>query len=232
MEFIEAVKKRRSIRRYTDKQVPDKVIDNALQAALLAPNSSNMQPWEFYWVQSPDKKKKLIEACLSQGSARTAAHLVVAVARIDTWKRNRDIMMSEMHLAPEQKKLMHDYYYKIIPFTYFHDPFGILGIFKWIILQVVSCFRPLFQRPATRRDLFEVVIKTTALACENFMLSATAQGYGSCPMEGFDERRVKKILKLGYNTRVVMVMSVGETDPKGIFGSQYRISSDKFIFKV
>ena len=34
--------------------------------------------------------------------------------------------------------------------------------------------------------------KTTALACQNFMLSMRAYGYDTCPMEGLDSTRVKK----------------------------------------
>ena len=36
--------------------------------------------------------------------------------------------------------------------------------------------------------LFETVSKSTALACQNFMLALVAEGFDSCPMEGFDER--------------------------------------------
>ena len=64
------------------------------------------------------------------------------------------------------------------------------------------------------------------------MLAIAAQGYGSCPMEGFDEVRVKKILGLGRSSQVVMIMSVGVIDPSGIFGPQYRIDSKKVIFEV
>ena len=66
-----------------------------LKAATLAPNSSNLQPWEFYWIRSVNKKEKLIKACFSQNAARTSQELVVAVSRIDTWKRNRDLIIKD-----------------------------------------------------------------------------------------------------------------------------------------
>jgi nitroreductase len=84
MNFFEVIEKRRSVRRYTEKKVPDEVIEKALDAALKAPNSSNLQPWEFYWVKSPDKKSALVDSCLFQGTAKTADHLIVAVSRVDT----------------------------------------------------------------------------------------------------------------------------------------------------
>jgi nitroreductase len=124
------------------------------------------------------------------------------------------------------------YYYKIIPFLYTQDPFGILGFLKYIIFSVMGWFKPIVRSPKFRSELFEVVTKTTALACENFMLAIAAQGYGSCPMEGFDEVRVKKLLNLGRSSHVVMVISVGDIDPSGIFGEQHRVDSKLVVHKV
>ena len=47
MEFFEVVKARRSVRKYTSAVVPDLVIQKALDAAVMAPNSSNLQAWNF-----------------------------------------------------------------------------------------------------------------------------------------------------------------------------------------
>ena len=42
------------------------------------------------------------------------------------------------------------------------------------------------------------------------MMALVAQGYDSCPMEGFDQNRVKKILKLNSKSHIVMVLGVGK----------------------
>ena len=73
--------------------------------------------------------------------------------------------------------------------------------------------------------------KTIALECQNLMMALVAQGYDSCPMEGFDQNRVKKILKLNRNAHIVMVLGVGKGDPKGIYGDRFRID-DKLVIKV
>ena len=77
------VQSRRSVRKFTDKVIPAEILDDCLDMALLAPNSSNLQPWTFYVVQNPSKKKLLIKACLGQLAAKTAAELIVCVARTD-----------------------------------------------------------------------------------------------------------------------------------------------------
>lgn len=232
MNFFEVINSRRSVRRFTANSVPDEVIQNALDAALKAPNSSNLQPWEFYWFKSPDKKAELAEACLFQGTAKTAAHLVVAVARTDTWRRNRDILVKQMQEIAPLSADLHTYYYKIIPSLYTQDPFGLFSLGRYLAFTVLGLFRPILRGPISQRDLWEVVTKTTALACQNFMLAITAQGYGSCPMEGFDEKRVKRILNLNSKAQVVMVIGVGEPAPGGIFGPQFRVDPKLVIHRL
>jgi nitroreductase len=48
-------------------------------------------------------------------------------------------------------------------------------------------------------------VKTTALACENFMLALAAAGYDSCPLEGFDEPKVKRLFALPDEARVAVI---------------------------
>jgi nitroreductase len=71
MNFFETIEKRRSVRKYLNEPVPRPAMEKAIEAALLAPNSSNLQPWEFYWVTDPQKKKQLVTACLDQAAAAT-----------------------------------------------------------------------------------------------------------------------------------------------------------------
>ncbi|UCG95229.1 MAG: nitroreductase family protein [archaeon] len=54
MEVQEAIRKRRSIRKYKDKPVPDEVIDELIEAARLAPSGNNIQPWRFYVVKNKE----------------------------------------------------------------------------------------------------------------------------------------------------------------------------------
>lgn len=232
MNFFDVINTRRSIRRFTDSIVPDEVIQNALDAATKAPNSSNLQPWEFYWFKFSQKKAELAEACLFQGTARTANHLIVAVSRTDTWQRNRDILVQQMQATEPLSKDLRTYYYKIIPSLYRQDPFGLFALSRFLIFNIIGLFKPIVRRPVSKNDLFEIVTKTTALACQNFMLAITAQGYGSCPMEGFDEKRVKKILKLNSDSRIVMVIGVGDPAPGGIFGPQFRVDPNLVIHKL
>mgnify|MGYP001407271027 FL=1 len=71
--------------------------------------------------------------------------------------------------------------------------------------------------------------KTTALACENLMLALRAYGYDSCPMEGMDSKRIRKMLNLPRSAEVSMVISAGKRADNGVYGKRFRLDSDNFI---
>lgn len=228
MDFFEAVERRRSIRKYTEKKVPAEVVEKALDAALLAPNSSNLQTWEFYWVQSAEKKSALIEACLNQNAARTAQELVVVVAATKLFKRNNDEMIRRLRESAA-KPFVVDYYAKEMRFLY---GYHWLAPLKWLIYNIRGLFRPFARHPWSYRDVQEISVKSAALASQNFMMAITAQGFATCPMEGFDEARVKKILNLVCSDRVVMVISVGDMDAAKVWGPRVRFPKDWFVKRV
>lgn len=231
MDFFDTAMKRRSIRRFEDTAVPDEVVIKALNTAVWAPNSSNAQTWNFYWVNSPEKRLQLNQACFDQSAARTARHLIVATADPTLWRRSLPFLKQwvESCNAPDKVQF---YYKKLLPFTYTSDPFGILALVKWMIFSVVGWFKPVPRSPYGRRDQGEVAIKSTALACQNFVLAVTAQGFDSCMMEGFDAVRVRKLLGIQKRERIVMVIGVGKAAEKGSWGTPFRIPHELVIHKV
>lgn len=58
-EFYEDIKRRRTIRDFSDRPIPVQVIKNAIKAAGTAPNGANLQPWHFVAVSDPEVKKKI-----------------------------------------------------------------------------------------------------------------------------------------------------------------------------
>jgi nitroreductase len=49
------------------------------------------------------------------------------------------------------------------------------------------------------------------------MLALRAEGYDSCPMEGFDPWRAKRLLGLGRGAEVCMFLAVGKRGPKALW---------------
>ncbi len=233
VEFEKVVRSRRSTRVFTDDPVPEEIMRRCLDLTLLAPNSSNLQPWEFYWVRDTEKKKELARLCLGQPAATTAQELVVCVARLDTWQANQQRML-EMLEAPDSgaPEAAITYYRKLVPIAYRQGPLYLLGPLKKLMLNLLAIGKPLPRGPAGRGDMRVWAHKSTALACENLMLALRAWGFDSCPMEGLDEKRVKKLLQLPRGAEVCMVISAGKRAGNGVYGPQIRFDKSLFLFEI
>ncbi|MEZ5008583.1 MAG: nitroreductase family protein [Chitinophagales bacterium] len=235
--FDKVVKERRSVRIYDEQADWDEgAVTRSLERAVLAPNSSNLQLWEFYRVISPEKKAAVAEMCLGQKAAKTANELVVIVTRKDKWKERSQFVYEQAKKgfdgsSPKNEKMVGDYYNKIIPFLYAGDFLGIFSTVKKAIVGVVGLSRPM-AREVSSADMRVVVHKSAALAAQTFMLSMKAEGYDSCPMEGYDSVRVKKFLGLPSGAEINMIIGVGKALPEGIYGPRVRVADSDVIFKV
>ena len=229
--LIDAINYRRSVRVYDDnKEIDSDIVKKCIQQATLAPNSSNMQLWEFHHITSPQVLKKLAVACLGQSAATTAKEMVVVVVRKDLWKQRVKTHLSYLTklfgVKPKneytgREKFALTYYQKIMPFAY-GEFFGIYGYIKYIFSWITGIFKPSY-RQLRKSDMRVVAHKSAGLAAQTFMLSMAAEGYDTCPMEGSDTLRIKKILKLPARSEINMVISCGIRKPEGVFGERFRI---------
>ena len=240
MNFEELLNYRRSVRRYSATPIDSEKVKQCLMQATLAPNSSNMQLWEFYHVTNPDKLKQLTAACLNQQAAATAQQIVVFVTRQDLY-RKRAAKMSELETlnvqqnSPKEKqekrmKRWKLYYGIVMPFLYSRF-LGIFGFFRKIMVIIIGLFRPITYQ-VSENDMRVVVHKTCALAAQTFMLAMANQGYDTCPLEGFDSTRVKRILKLPLGAEINMVIPCGIRDEGGIWGNRMRVPFDEIYHTV
>jgi nitroreductase len=199
-----------------------------------------MQLWEFYHVIDTAILKKLSVACLNQGAATTAQQMVVFVTRQDLYrKRAAKILDLEtqniLKNTPDVKqakriKTRKLYYGKVMPFLYMSF-FGFLGIIRKIFVNIIGLFRPIVYQ-VSENDMRVVVHKTCALAAQTFMLAMANEKYDTCPMEGFDSKKVKGILKLPYGAEINMVVSWGIRDEQGVWGDRIRVPFDEVYRKI
>ena len=63
---LEVIRKRQSVRSYQDKEIPEEVLQEILEAGRLAPSASNRQGWKFIVVKDEGVRKKLVPACKNQ----------------------------------------------------------------------------------------------------------------------------------------------------------------------
>lgn len=241
MTFSEIVHHRRSVRHYDEtKEIDSQRVKYCLEMATKAPNSSNMQLWEFYHVTDEKTLNKLSRACLDQGSATTAKQMVVFVTRQDLYRDHAKklLRLETQNVLKNSPPERHShrinryklYYNVVMPFLY-ATFLGIFGIIRKVVVNIVWLFRPITLE-VSENDARVVVHKTCALAAQTFMLAMANEGYDTCPMEGMDSRRIKKILGLPEGAEVNMVISCGIRKQSGVWGDRMRLPFDEVYHHI
>lgn len=242
MNLEEVLNYRRSVRDYDpSKKLDTDKVKKCIELATLAPNSSNMQLWEFYHIVDKEQLDKLSHGCLDQSATATAQQAVVFVTRRDLFRQRAKAVLAfeKGNIArhsPEdrQEKRLKDremYYGKIIPFMY-GQFFGLQGLLRKLIVRSVHLFRPMVTA-VSEADSRIVVHKSCALAAQTFMIAMANEGYDTCPLEGFDGIRVKKLLGLPRGAEINMVVSCGiRNGEKGIWGERFRVPFEKVYTQI
>ncbi|MBN1161479.1 MAG: nitroreductase family protein [Dehalococcoidales bacterium] len=194
MDLFEAVKNRRSIRRYKPDPVDDKKIEAILEAGRWAPSWGNSQCWRFIVVRDTKlraqiadtlKKIKLPDKELpnpAAGAMNTVPVVIVVCARIGK--------AGAGHGAPGSK------------------PEYVTDKGDWFMFD-------------------------TALAVQNMVLAAHAQGLGTVIIGAFDAARVEKILDVPEGYRAVTLFPLGVPEHEGKAPPRKELSEivfkDKFV---
>lgn len=233
---------RRSVRVFDAKIPLDTAkVKDFLALSTLAPNSSNMQLWEFYHITKPDVLKKISYACLDQSATATANQIVVFVTRQDLHRKRAKFVLKfereniKRHSPQERHaKRIKDrelYYGRIMPFLYARC-LRVLGLLRVGITQTIGLFRTI-TRQVSESDIRVVIHKSTALAAQTFMIAMANEGYDTCPIEGFDSKVLKKVLKLPRGAEINMVVACGVRDGnKGIWGERCRVPFDEIYHAI
>ncbi|GIZ16529.1 nitroreductase family protein [Capnocytophaga catalasegens] len=241
MNLKEILEFRRAVRDFdTAKSIDPEVVKNCLKEAQLTPTSSNMQLWEAYHITDPKMLKRLAKACVSQSAAITAQQMVIFVTRQDLYKKRAktilEVAKQGIQYIPDTKqreqilKINQWYYGQYLPFVY-RRCFGLFGLFRKIIFSIVSFFRPMAKQ-VSESDMRVVVHKSCGLVAQTFMIAMAEKGYDTCPMEGFDNGQIKKILNLPSGSDINMVVACGIRSEKGVWGNRFRVPFEEQYHRI
>lgn len=233
--FEALVRSRRAIHRFDPRPVDPSDVEAILAAAQLAPSSFNLQPYSFLWVRTPALREQLAALCLGQAAARSAPELIVCVARWDRWRAT-----GEEHLAwlreqavPAATLNFHADIYAKMRVFFARGPFNVLGLARTLASALLGLVRPVLRPPANRAEHETWAVKSAALACAHAMLAARARGLDTCPLEGFDARRVARLLGLrGDRYSLPMILALGYRDAGGRIDPQWRRDRAAIVHEV
>ncbi|NNE96259.1 MAG: nitroreductase family protein [Acidimicrobiales bacterium] len=232
--FKQTLTSRRSIRVFDGEPIPEEVMRDCLRDATLAPSSSNLQPYELYWVRDSTTREKLVEACLGQPAAATAGELIVVMARRDQWRTNLDKVWDLMtkggtKTMPEP---VDDYYHKITPRVRKTDALGLDNLLRRVVFWFRGRKGATVRSPVNTGDHRVWAHTQSSLTAMTLMLSLTAHGYDTCPIGGLDKLRIRKMLGLPDQAEVTMVIAAGRRRPEGLYSARVRLPYGDLIKEV
>ncbi|MCQ2738930.1 MAG: nitroreductase family protein [bacterium] len=84
-DILEVISQRKSVRKYSDKHIPDEDLRKILEAGRLAPSWMNVQSWKFILVKSQENKDLLSELSIGQQQVKNADAVIVCIADLNSW---------------------------------------------------------------------------------------------------------------------------------------------------
>lgn len=207
--FSDILNRRRSVRKFKmNTKIDDDTLTKMLKHSQLSPSSFNLQPYKGIVISNDEQKNLLSECMLGEGNidrVKCAAVTIVFLADRKPTRNTQKLMKLELDANKSNE------YVQSLPaktsFLAGHT----------IAANKIKNIATTLLSPITGMPMLEPInawsIKNTALACQTLMLSAAAHGYDSCPMEGYDARRMGYLLKIPLEEySIPMIISIGEID--------------------
>ena len=181
MDFIDIIKKRYATKKFTGEMISQEKIDQLFEMIQFAPSSVGLQQFKVKVVTDKETKEKLKPLTYNQEQITTCSHLLVFCAYTDFDDRLKQFqeLMKEQHIPDEHIQ-------------------GFATMAKGYLGMVP---------PGEAATVW--ASKQAYIALGNAMNGATALGFDSCPMEGFDAKKYSEILNLPDNVVPVVLCPIG-----------------------
>jgi nitroreductase len=183
----EAMKMRRSIRKFAPDDVPEDMVNQMLEAARLAPSASNRQPWRFLVVRDREIRKQLSHICLGQQFIEEAPVVIVCFGDFERYsdtarkKRRQESVDAGVTNTASGR---------------FADPEFIAYVYSLPV--------------PPREQLVTPVVANTYIAIEHLVLMAMALGLSTCWVGAFeDPAEINRLFGLVDTLLPVAVIPVG-----------------------
>jgi len=231
-DILDVIFRRRAVKQFEPVVIAEGPRERILNAARHAPSSFNLQPYKLYWVESAATKTVVAKLCMAQAPATTASALVVVVADIGSMPATTRSQLEWMRGSNFAESKIRDYERtaRIGRILFLPGPFGIFGVAKRVLFWLLNLWRISGMPPLSRQDIFKWAARSASLACQNLMLAAEALGFNTCPMEGFDRRRLSRYLGLSARYHeIVMVIAIGKKSEAYMAPPQWRRPLDATV---
>ncbi|CAH0488586.1 unnamed protein product [Peronospora farinosa] len=202
-----AMEERYACKSFLPDAVPDKTLEEILKLTLRAPTGFNTQPYACVLVREQKDREKLVEAMMDSNARKVKEAPVVAVFAADCEPSKR---------LPRLQKLAYD---NGAPVDVVSNMPHVVRLFsgegmvasglRAAIATVLSPLMPVPSNVSTEAWAF----KQTTFAAAAFLYAAQVHGLATCPMEGFDQIRVRNALDIPDRYGVPVIIALGHPNP-------------------
>lgn len=187
-DFLTVVKSRRSVRVYDPNFAISKdEIDELLRTAVLAPSSSNLQPWRFLVIQDAERKQQLLPIAFNQQQVVEASAVIAVLADLKSYEKAELIYDQAVKAGYMSEATKTDFVSRTV---------GMYGSLP----------------PAKLRD---IALVDGGLVSMQLMLAAKAKGYDTVPMGGYDAAKFKEAFGISEQYAPVMLIALGKAAKEG-----------------
>jgi len=197
MELDEAIKGRRSIRKYVKGAViPKEDVEAMIEAATWAPSSTNVQPWRFILVTQRELIAQMAQAVFDKFQELSKRAYEAGEKRVAAFCR---FMRSYGGFFGEASAV-------IVACTERYD-ISRFGLDEYALMAKVKEL----GGPSLEAMLIRTVDKSVVMAVQNLLLKAHELGYGSCVMDSplVIEDELRQMLDIPEEQQLVMVIPLG-----------------------
>ena len=209
-EFTELLRTKHSPRHFLDRSISVQLLEELLEATRLSPSAFNLQPTHYVVVTEKSLKEKLYTACMNQSQIIEAGAVVVFTGDKNAAENNLEKILEQDIKAGAISKDYENLLRKNVPLSFSRKPFGLGWLWKFLAEVIVGKFIPIPDLQAVHKKYW--LAKQVSISAMNFMLAAHTSGLATCPMEGFSERAVRKVLNIPKSHAVILVVPVGYAD--------------------
>ncbi len=196
----EAIAARRATSSFDGRAMSGEDLRKIIEAGLKAPSGYNLQPWRFVVVRSPEQRKRLRGASYNQAKVEEASAVIVACGDADGWRTGD---LEEMLRLGREGGMPENYAEQAkitVPEYLSNHP----NLPMWLNRHVMIAFT-------------------------SMMLMAEALGYDTAPMEGFEQEKVREVLRLPLSYNVVALLAIGHAKgPEKFSGGRFSMARTVF----
>jgi nitroreductase len=206
---FETIRSRSAARQFSSRKIDERLLFELLDLTNRAPSGYNLQPWNFVIVRDNELRGLLSHVAFQQRQVREAPVTVVFVADPLAWKTTYPRILDESVSAG----LIEESYARIsqnnVNRHFRLGPFGLYGLLKKMAEPLQRLRRPTAHQLGSRDEAIAYVNSQCMLAAATFMLAAQSVGLHTCPMEGFDPERLKRLLAIPNQMSVPIIIPLG-----------------------